>query len=530
MSAFDPSDPFDNGQPWQNVPSTQPVWPTLDQEDLNLSTPVLTPTPAPAPASAPVAVQPATQTAATSSSGSVHASVQVQAQAQAHTSTTHSITETVTSLFHRHPQETPAPAEAGGSSSTPTPTVEPTAQKSKAAAAKKAILGDEEEPPSYESSVIRNATTTPHQIHDNYDHLRGPPSQRGVDIKTRIPLDSTPAEHFQSGSGSGSNNTAGGSGSQPPRQYGATSQSGSASAPPSNSSSSEATRPLQGQTSHGRDDDDAQHSRDVDRLLGPNSSTHGNGARPHDEDDEESKTHWSIVGDGKAWTAFFYILFIVVPLSLFFFVWSMATLIISAVSMIFPPIGYFVVIATVTSWRALGRLDLFLSRALVPKDVRDRHPYQTFDIFVTPGSEECAHHGIHASTSSSSHTTDPSPAPASSGAPPTSSSSSETYTTAEGEVRQRRRKARNVFDKSATHLSASFSNKHTLKTLSYLLIWKLVLAVPIFCVVVVFALLTLPLIFCLLPSLLIICRAFVHWQFRWAIMWLAERHKPIALP
>ncbi|KAG0071130.1 hypothetical protein BGZ90_012383 [Linnemannia elongata] len=446
MSAFDPSDPFDNGQPWQNVPSTQPVWPTLDQEDLNLSTPVLTPTPAPAPASAPVAVQPATQTAATSSSGSVHAPVQVQAQAQAHTSTTHSITEAVTSLFHRHPQETPAPAEAGGSSSTPTPTVEPTAQKSKAAAAKKAILGDEEEPPSYESSVIRNATTTPHQIHDNYDHLRGPPSQRGVDIKTRIPLDSTPAEHFQSGSGSGSNNTAGGSGSQPPRQYGATSQSGSASAPPSNSSSSEATRPLQGQTSHGRDDDEAQHSRDVDRLL------------------------------------------------------------------------------------ALGRLDLFLSRALVPKDVRDRHPYQTFDIFVTPGSEECAHHGIHASTSSSSHTTDPSPAAASGGAPPTSSSSSETYTTAEGEVRQRRRKARNVFDKSATHLSASFSNKHTLKTLSYLLIWKLVLAVPIFCVVVVFALLTLPLIFCLLPSLLIICRAFVHWQFRWAIMWLAERHKPIALP
>ncbi|KAK3833794.1 MAG: hypothetical protein JOS17DRAFT_773408 [Linnemannia elongata] len=526
MSAFDPSDPFDNGQPWQNVPSTQPVWPTLDQEDLNLSTPVLTPTPVPAPTPAPVAVQPATQTAATSSSGSVHA------QTQAHTSTTHTITEAVTSLFHRHPHETPAPspAVAGGSSSTPTPTTEPIAHKSKAAAVKKAILGDEEEPPSYESSVIRNATTTPHQIHDNYDHLRGPPSQRGVDIKTRIPLDSTPAEHFQSGSGSGSSSAAGGSGSQPPRHYGATRQSGGASAPPSNSSSSEATRPLQGQTSHGRNDDDAQHSRDVDRLLGPNSSTHGNGARPHDEEDEEPKTHWSIVGDGKAWTAFFYIIFIVVPLSLFFFVWSMATLIISAVSMIFPPVGYFVVIATVTSWRALGRLDLVLSRALVPKDVRDRHPYQTFDIFVTPGSEECAHHGIHASASSSSHTTDPSPAAASGGVPPTSSSSSETYTTAEGEVRQRRRKPRNVFDKSATHLSASFSNKHTLKTLSYLLIWKLVLAVPIFCIVVVFACLTLPLIFCLLPSLLIICRAFVHWQFRWAIMWLAERHKPIALP
>jgi hypothetical protein len=296
------------------------------------------------------------------------------------------------------------------------------------------------------------------------------------------------------------------------------------SAPPANSSSSAASaaaaRPLQGQTSHGRDDDDAQHSRDVDRLLGPNSSTN-NGT----DGEEEPKTHWSIVGDGKAWGAFFYILFIIVPLSLFFFVWSMATLIISAVSMIFPPVGYFIVIATVTSWRALGRLDLILSRALVPKDVRERHPYLTFDIFVTPGSEECAHHGIHASTHSSSAAP-----PATANGPSTSASSSETYTTAEGEVRQRRRKPRNVFDKSATHLSASFSNKHTLKTLSYLLIWKLVLAVPIFCVVVVFACLTLPLIFCLLPSLLIICRAFVHWQFRWAIMWLAERHKPIALP
>ncbi|KAG0292136.1 hypothetical protein BGZ96_004479 [Linnemannia gamsii] len=527
MSGFDASDPFDNSQPWQNVTSTQPVWPTLDQEDHHFSTPVLTPAPAPA-------VQPTTQTAASSSSPAP--TPPAQTQAEAHTSATHSITEAVTSLFHRHPHETPvstpaptpAAAGAGGSSSSSTRTpTETTAQKLKAGAFKKAILGGEEEPPSYESSVIRNALTTPHQIHDNYDHLRGPPGQRG-DVKTRIPLDSTPAEHFQSGSGS-SGNAAGGSGSQPARQYGATAQTGALaqpSAPPANSSSSAAAaavaaRPLQGQTSHGRNDDDAQHSRDVDRLLGPNSSTN-NGT---DGEEEEPKTHWSIVGDGKAWGAFFYILFVIVPLSLFFFVWSMATLIISAVSMIFPPVGYFIVIATVTSWRALGRLDLALSRALVPKDVRERHPYLTFDIFVTPGSEECAHHGIHASTHSSSTT----PPPATANGASTSAPSSETYTTAEGEVRQRR-KSRNVFDKSATHLSASFSNKHTLKTLSYLLIWKLVMAVPIFCIVVVFACLTLPLIFCLLPSLLIICRAFVHWQFRWAIMWLAERHKPIALP
>ncbi|KAK3842333.1 MAG: hypothetical protein J3R72DRAFT_490742 [Linnemannia gamsii] len=508
MSAFDPSDPYDNDQPWQNVASTQPVWPTLVdhvQATHHSSTSTSTSVSAAVqPVSAPPAVAPTPAPAPTDSS-----------------STTHTIADAVSSLFHRHPQETHAPTPApvlsagagAGSSSTSTSTpVVPQAQ-APAQKAKKAMLAEGDHPPSYESSVVTNIP----QIHDNYDHLRGPPGQRGLDIKTRIPLDSTPAEHFQGGGaaaagGSGSN--AGGSGSQ--RQYGATSQS---AAPPANSSSSTSSKTtaatattttrLQGQTSHGRNDDEAQHSRDVDRLLGPNSNTE------QDEEDEEPKTHWSIVGDRKAWTAFFYIIFILIPLSLVFFVWSMATLIISAVSMIFPPVGYFVVIATVTSWRALGRLDLFLSRALVPKDVRERHPYLTFDIFVKPGTEECAHHGIHASASSSSTT------------PP--ASSEETYTTAEGEVRQRRKKPRNVFDKSASHLSASFSNKHTLKTLSYLMIWKLVLAVPAFVIVAVVALLTIPLIFCLLPSMLIISRFVVHLQFRWAVMWLAEKSKPIAL-
>ncbi|KAF9927567.1 hypothetical protein FBU30_003074 [Linnemannia zychae] len=495
MSSFDPSDPFDNGQPWQNVHSTQPVWPALDHESAPVSTfaeQTTSRTPAPATVAAPAAAAPGT----------------------------HSIADTVTSFFHRTPSPAPPAAAtpstaseaASGSSSNPIPAsastqTQNTTQPSKAKMAAK----NEEEPPSYESSVIRD-TNTPLQIHDNYDHLRGPPGQRGVDIKTRIPLDSTPAEHIQSGSTSGSNaqsgQGAGGSGSQPSRQYGATSQTSSTS--PSR---------LQGQTSHGQDDDDAQHARDTDRLLGPNSTAaHPTPAtRPEGNNEEEPKTHWSVVGDGKAWGSFFYIIFVIIPLSLIFFIWSMATLIISAVSMIFPPIGYFVVIATVTSWRALGRLDLLLSRSLVSKDVRDRHPYLTFDIFVKPGSEECEHHGIHAA-SSPSHSSD------------NNNSNNDTYTTAEGEVRQRRRKPRNVFDKSATHLSASFSNKHTLKTLSYLLIWKLVLAVPVFVVVVVFGILTIPLIFCLLPSLLIISRTFMHWQFRWAILWLAERHKPIALP
>ncbi|KAF9122514.1 hypothetical protein BGW39_009697 [Mortierella sp. 14UC] len=528
MSAFDPSDPFDNGQPWQsfpvdngqpwqNVPSTQPVWPTFVDHE-----------PAPTATHTRTTSSTSTSDSAAAQPASVPLFFPVPAASPAPTasSTTHTIANAVSSLFHRNPQETPAPTPAPapteGSSSTSTPAqgqpqaeAQAPTQKTK----KGELLADEAEdhPPSYESSVVRNIP----QIHDNYDHLRGPPGQRGQDIKTRIPLDSTPAEHFQDGvaSGSGSGNGSGGngaSGSQARSQYGATTQS---TAPPANSFSTTSSKTatatttaatrLQGQTSHGRNDDDAQHSRDVDRLLGPNSNT------SEHEEDEEPKTHWSIVGDRKAWTAFFYIIFLLAPLSLVFFVWSMATLIISAVSMIFPPVGYFVVIAAVTSWRALGRLDLVLLRALVPKDVRERHPYLTFDIFVKPGTEECAHHGIRAASSS---------------APEAQASSEDTYTTAEGEIRQRRKKPRNVFDKSASHLSASFSNKHTLKTLSYLMIWKLVLAVPVFVFVAVFALLTIPLIFCMLPSMLIISRAFVHWQFRWAVMWLAEKSRPIALP
>ncbi|KAF9907974.1 hypothetical protein EC991_010322 [Linnemannia zychae] len=504
MSTFDPSDPFDNGQPWQSVPSTQPVWPTLvDHEPTTTTATTTTHTHTSSSSSVSAAVQP------------VSPPVPAVSPAPTASSTTHTIADAVSSLFHRHPQEVPASAPAAGSSSTSQGEPQVQAQAPTHKSKKAALLADEveEHPPSYESSVVRNIP----QIHDNYDHLRGPPSQRGQDIKTRIPLDSTPAEHFQSGAAASGSGSGGASGSQARNQYGATTQS---TAPPANSSSTASSKTatatsttsaptrLQGQTSHGRNDDDAQHSRDVDRLLGPNSNT--------EPEDEEPKTHWSIVGDRKAWTAFFYIIFMLVPLSLVFFVWSMATLIISAVSMIFPPVGYFVVIAAVTSWRALGRLDLVLLRALVPKDVRERHPYLTFDIFVKPGTEECAHHGIHAAPSSSSS------APSSSG--------DDTYTTAEGEVRQRRKKPRNVFDKSASHLSASFSNRHTLKTLSYLMIWKLVLAVPVFVVVAAFALLTIPLIFCMLPSMLIISRAFVHWQFRWAVMWLAEKSKPIALP
>ncbi|KAF9947633.1 hypothetical protein BGZ65_008667, partial [Modicella reniformis] len=45
----------------------------------------------------------------------------------------------------------------------------------------------EEAPPSYEAIIAKDNDIT--QLHDNYDHLRGPPGQRGQDIKIRIPTE-----------------------------------------------------------------------------------------------------------------------------------------------------------------------------------------------------------------------------------------------------------------------------------------------------------------------------------------------------
>ncbi|KAG0026070.1 hypothetical protein BGZ82_009647, partial [Podila clonocystis] len=360
----------------------------------------------------------------------------------------------------------------------------------------------EDEPPSYEH-IIKDLP----QIHDNYDHLRGPPGQRGVDVKTRIPLDSTPASHYQNGA-SGSGGPSAPRAASPDTRYGAITQQ-----PPSSSTLVLPSAPsalhsgLQGQTALGREDD-SHHFRAVDRLLGPDgqastrpgsdtSSEHGDG-------EEEPPSHWSIVGESRVWIGLFFTVVVLLPWAVFCFVWTIVTLIIASVTMVVPPVGYFFAMATITSWRALARVDLAMATHLVTPQVRSKHPHKIEKVFV--------------------------PVPDSVSSPPAHSSSTSSDST-NGTTTHRRSRIRrsNMWSKGSLHLNAAIKNKHTLKAMSYFMIWKMIFALPIFIVTVAFAGLTVPFLVCLLPSLLIVNRAFMGWQFRWSIVWLAEKKQPIIL-
>ncbi|KAG0266919.1 hypothetical protein BG011_000058 [Mortierella polycephala] len=453
MSSFDPSNPYDNGQPWQTVPST-PAWQrntanssTATPELATLSTNDAIPTAAP---TAPVVQPPFAPIPSTSATAPSSSS----AAAAAATAT----------------------AIGAGASHTPVATA-----ASATAAAKQPAFDDE--PPSYEASVIKDVP----QIHDNYDHLRGPPGQRGVDLKTRIPPDSTPASHYQSGAqgsssvgaAGSSNEVAGSSG------YGAIPQH----PPHANLAQPSAPNILQGQISQGREDDEV-HEQDMSRLLGAsNDHQRDDLDLQHDYSDTESEepdSHWSVVGDGKAWLALSYIVVVLLPWALFCFIWTLVTLIVASVSLIIPPLGYVVSIATVTSWRALARVDLVMSRAMVSRSVRQRYPHETYNVFVTSESMTSPHY--------------------------------------------RRRRPKNMWHRGSKHLKSTVNNKHTVKSMFYFLVWKLFYALPIFIVVIVFAVLTVPFMFCLLPTLLILSRALINWQFRWAVVWLTEKPQAIALP
>ncbi|KAG0367558.1 hypothetical protein BC939DRAFT_52791 [Gamsiella multidivaricata] len=455
MSSLDPNDPFDDGQPWQSVPSTYlsaaqkkkknndsasttfgNEAPIRYEENLSESQPIhlALPTSPTIPLAQP-------------SAPSLEAAIRT-------TTTTATATYKTTT-------------RAGESSH-------------------QGMF--EDAPPSYEATIIKDIP----QLHDNYDHLRGPPGQRGLDIKTRIPLDSTPSSHYyQSGSGSGSGGPSrpDPSSSLPPTQtaqYGAISPSSSSSplAQPS------APNLLQGQVSYGREDD-ALHSRDVDRLLGTEAESPHTYAQ-HDDEDDAPESHWSIVGDGKAWMGLAYNIAVIFPWALFCFVWTLVTAIIAAVSMIIPPIGYLCMVATVTSWRALARVDLVVSRSLVDYKALEKYTHRTAKVFV----------GL--------------PKPI--------------FESGTAIARRRQQRYRNLWDRGAAHLWATVSDQHTISVLFYFLLWKFMFALAVFVLVVTLGSLAVPFLICLLPTLLLVSRMMILWQFRWAVFWLAEKTQPIALP
>ncbi|KAF8980243.1 hypothetical protein BGZ46_004463 [Entomortierella lignicola] len=442
MSSYNPEDPFDNGQPWQNVTSHS-TW-----SGNNLTS-------AAAEGETHIPEAPVTQQL-----------VQPTAPMPPnHTAIPTAVLQSPVSVA-----TTSQGTSASEVRNTNANTVEST-------------LFDDL-PPSYEAAIIRDRP----QIHDNYDHLRGPVGQRGVDIKTRIPLDSTPSSHYQSGgSGSGSNSGGVGSSSRPEASENPGARYGSISPPQSTSSrlnniaQPSAPNILHGQVSQGREDDEL-HSRDVDRLLGPSSDGH---------EFEEPESGWGIVGSGKAWLGLAYLIFILFPWSLFCFIWTLVTGIISAITMIVPPIGYLFLIATITSWRALARVDLVISKSLVSWQVSEKYPHAQARIFV---------------------------------ALPESSQSLQSTR------RSRSRRSKNLWQRGSEHLKATLCNKHTFGSMSYFLIWKFIFALVLFPIILLFIVVAIPFMVCLLPSLLAFARMLINWQFRWAVFWLAEKKQPIALP
>ncbi|KAG0320553.1 hypothetical protein BGZ99_004430 [Dissophora globulifera] len=167
----DPFDPFDNGKQWQNIQSSS-AWSNTAGASSNVVD--------------TAGGNPSATTTATLGSASASDSMQTgHFNYSSSSSTIPSIPPAPTAVLV---QPTAPNLEGLSSSSTSAAGV------GASPAGKPTAMISEDMPPPYEATVIQVR-----QIHDNYDHLRGPPGQRGADIKTRIPLDSTPSSHYTGG-------------------------------------------------------------------------------------------------------------------------------------------------------------------------------------------------------------------------------------------------------------------------------------------------------------------------------------------
>ncbi|CAO3563943.1 unnamed protein product [Mortierella alpina] len=355
----------------------------------------------------------------------------------------------------------------------------------------------DDSPPSYEAVITKDIP----QLHDNYDHLRGPPGQRGQDMKTRIPAESLSASYYQSAGAGSSNGNRGSS-----EGYGSTS-AGTSGHPGIVHSPTSAYAPnlgLQGQIAL---DDDADYAQDVDRLLGADHESIGDSSTEGDDPADDSC--WAVVGDGQAWMILCYLVFILLPWSVFCYAWTFCFMLVSLVAMIVPPLGYLFTIASVTSWRAFARVDLVLSSALVSQEIRQRYPHTTAQVYIAaePGPAWTAPRLFGRELP----------------LPDFVRRRLQSRHTARG------RRAKNLWHRGAKHLRTTVTDRHTIRSMFYFLIWKMMYAIPIFVVVVVYFCLTLPFMICLLPSLLSMSKVFANWQYRWAVTWLSEKPAPIVL-
>lgn len=210
-------------------------------------------------------------------------------------------------------------------------------------------------------------------------------------------------------------------------------------------------------------------------------------------DYDSSRTYWSVIRDPKAWLSLAAILMLILPWSILCFVWTLVTGIIALLTMIVPPIGYLVVVGTVTSWRALAKMDLLMARSLVSQATIDDNPYEPPVVFVSTDAQPTVWNGGHPH--------------------------------ARGQQQQQQQ------DRmcGARHAKLVAGTRLTPMMLVYFILCKFAFALMAFIAVLVLGVVTVPLIICLLPLLLRLSQRVIEWQFQWAVLWLGERPRPIAL-
>jgi hypothetical protein len=179
--------------------------------------------------------------------------------------------------------------------------------------------------------------------------------------------------------------------------------------------------------------------------------------------------------------------------------------------MIIPPLGYLWAALSITSWRALARVDVVLARSMVSDEVQQRCPYIPAKIWVRPEPMTPEPGANMTWRILGFEITLPS-----------------RFFARQRRSASRRRRVKNIWQRSAKHMRALLDG-HTLKGMFYFILWKMMFALPIWCVILLFFGLTIPFMICFLPSLLIVSRAFANWQYRWSVKWLGDRPAPIVI-
>ncbi|KAF9425783.1 hypothetical protein BGZ94_007231 [Podila epigama] len=239
-----------------------------------------------------------------------------------------------------------------------------------------------------------------------------------------------------------------------------------------------------------------------------------NGSNDDDDDDDDNnnknnkskknRDFCQITNSNQSWSTLLYMLLGILPWSLFCFCWTLIWALAGSAFLIFPPFGYICVIFGVTSWRALARVDLAICRAFVSKAVLEKYPCSLDHIPIYIEAEPAApwkHPRIFGYLLPLPHFI---------------------QSRMERNHRERQRRVKNIWARGVHHLTTTVKDLHTIRSMIYFVVFKLLLALSMFVVVVTLTCLTAPFTLCLLPSLLAVCQEFAIWQYRYAVVWLGD--------